>query len=122
MLTINKEHYKKVFILEDEEYRTKFFQEILGDIPYFITSYSDVAIKALRETKFDLIFLDHDLGNGRGNGFDVAKEIPNTINKETPIVVHSMNVSGAENIVSVNPLYTTYIPFHILVVNFKEKK
>lgn len=59
----------------------------------------------VREKEYDLIFLDHDLGNREyvdsddsNTGFQVAKAIKGTPNESTFIVIHSANPVGAENI------------------------
>ena len=132
LIKINKDLVKRVFVLEDEEYRVKFFQEIFGDINYFITGKVDIAINTLHAMKFDLIFLDHDLNdvilteqnNGfrEGTGFDVAKILRDTINCETPCIIHSLNPVGSSNMVRIHPFNTYAIPFHLLKECFTDSR
>ena len=47
---------------------------------------------------YDIVFLDHDLGEGRMTGYDVAKfMVQHAINCKF-VVIHTMNPVGAENI------------------------
>ena len=48
--------------------------------------------------EYDIVFLDHDLGEGKMTGYDVAKfMIQHGINCKL-VVIHTMNPVGAENI------------------------
>jgi len=94
---------KRIFILEDDYRRIDLFKEKLQfDYDLTITVNSDDAIQTLKLHKFDLLCLDHDLGSRQmvnsleyDTGYRVACEIPNTINKDTPAIIHSYNPSGA---------------------------
>jgi CheY-like chemotaxis protein len=98
----------KIFVLEDNEERNVSFRKWLAghDVTYVEDAWT--AHPILKNKKFDLIFLDHDLGN-RSNvnsddpntGYAVAKEIKNGVNKDTQVIVHSMNPNGAINILRV---------------------
>jgi len=135
LLRINIDNIKKVFVLEDAQDRVDFFTEIFGNISYFITANVDVAIKALNETKFDLIFLDHDLEEleliedspkvinyDKRTGLDVARVLRDTINCETPCIVHSMNSIGSGNMIKAHPFNTIHIPYHQLRKCFEKEE
>jgi CheY-like chemotaxis protein len=96
----------KIFVLEDDtEYRIPQFQELFAAHNLVYAVDSGQALEALRQQKFDLIFLDHDLGGQlyvdsrrHNTGYQVAAGLRKTINAETNVVVHSWNPAGAENI------------------------
>ena len=118
-MTKSENNLPRVLILEDSEQRIKLFKEFLGGkcrLHIYKTAWS--AITNIQNLKYDLILLDHDLGgrvyvtedSENGTGYDVAKAIPNTINKTTLVVVHSFNPTGVHNILNVLP-NAKYIPF-----------
>jgi len=98
-----KNSRKRIFILEDDTRRIQLFEEKLQfDHDLTITINSDDAIETLKLHKFDLLCLDHDLGRRQmvdsfeyDTGYRVACEIPNTVNRDTPVLIHSYNPSGA---------------------------
>lgn len=98
----------KIFILEDDMERMVYFREWFEDFEIDHAEDAEPAIRMLGSTKYDAIFLDHDLGgkvyvdSGDPNtGFQVAKSIPKGPNADTPTIVHSMNPVGAKNMLSV---------------------
>lgn len=105
----------KIFVLEDDPYRTNKFTDIFLGNAILITPDADIAIRAIEKEKHDIIFLDHDLGlklSKEKTGYTVARTIKDTINRETPVVIHSFNPVGVKNIQSVlvdNP--TIVAPF-----------
>lgn len=110
----------RVLILEDNKFRNDLFREKLGGkCRLHMHKKAWPAIEAAKTLKFDLILLDHDLGGRQyvtedaenGTGYDVAKELPNTINKDTPVVIHSGNPVGAQNMLAVLGRTAVYIPF-----------
>ena len=124
---IDKSKAQAVLVVEDDSFRIEWFERQFAGIPFlFITKDVDEAITLIRLIKFDMIFLDHDLGDfeevldaqfagqPEPTGLDVAKEIPGTVNQETECIVHSMNPTGAANIIKAHPHNTTHIPFHLL--------
>lgn len=111
----------KIFILEDDKHRMiKFRRELIGHQIDHATTVKDGTSLVLKN-KYDLIFLDHDLGGEEfvdsfaGNtGYELAKLIASsTPNKETPCIVHSCNSVGAYNILRVLP-YAVKLPFILL--------
>ena len=92
----------KVFILEDDIERLRWFRDSLKGHEIEYTDNWIMADKLLKENKYDRIFLDHDLGLAEGdtdinNGLTVARNIAGTINNDTPVVIHTQNPVGARN-------------------------
>ena len=58
----------KILVLEDDSFRAKFFLEKFGEHGITITESAYAAIDHLEEEVYDLIFLDHDLSDGNGDG------------------------------------------------------
>ncbi len=94
-----------ILVVEDNPTRIKKFKrELIGSVVDY-TDNAHEGIILVKERKYDLIFLDHDLGgrehvssNDLNTGFQVAKAIKGTPNESTLIVIHSANPVGAENI------------------------
>ena len=124
-ITIDITGVKDVFILEDDKSRNEFFIKTFNKSSIFITKDVKVANKTLKEKKFDMILLDHDLEDFNDlkderieskerTGFHVAEELRDTINADTFCIIHSMNPLGASRMVRAHPFNTCYIPFFIL--------
>lgn len=96
---------KRILILEDNVLRTKVFKLKYGGryhLHIFDTALE--AIESLEIFKYDLIFLDHDLGgkmfvetdDENGTGLDVAKALAKMKkHKRVPVIIHSLNPVGA---------------------------
>jgi len=93
------------FILEDDSHRVKFFINKLGATSCDIYQTAVEAINALIKTKYDVIFLDNDLGINAGEGVDVANFLATNDHKNnsTCVVVHSWNTPAAMLISSLLP-------------------
>lgn len=112
----------RIFILEDNSERIKKFKRELIGHEVIITEDVESA-KTYINNKFDLLFLDHDLGgqemvkSGDGTGYEIAKELAETINKDTNCIIHSCNHAGARAM-------QFYLPQALLIpfpsVNFSE--
>jgi len=94
---------KKILILEDDPNRVLKFYEMFEYHSLTITNTSEAAIEIASSHKFDVIFLDHDLdgrvyvnSDEKNTGYQVAKILPSTINKNTPVIIHSWNGVGAK--------------------------
>ena len=100
----------KIFILEDNQDRISLFREKLKGHDLTIAETAQEAINALgtnknamtRESHFDLIFLDHDLGgeemvgtNGANTGSEVVRWMAQEMGSGPSIIVHSMNAPAA---------------------------
>lgn len=98
----------KILILEDDIERIVQFKKNMsdGNLLVFVDDPKE-AIDLLQEGKWDVLFLDHDLGgqvfvpSGKNTGYEVATflEVNKEFRPET-IVVHSMNPVGANNIMA----------------------
>lgn len=99
----------KIMIVEDDESRIKHFhRNCIGHLTY---TFRDAfrAIRHLEQNTPDVIFLDHDLGGAAFQESDrndcggavarwIAANKPNI-----PVVVHSLNPSGADYMVRTIP-------------------
>lgn len=93
----------KIFILEDNPDRIYTFMNTYKLDEVTISNNAHEAIKILKNSKFDLIFLDHDLGGQynvsslqQNTGAQVVPAIKEQ-NLDTPIIIHSFNSRGAQN-------------------------
>jgi CheY-like chemotaxis protein len=110
-------HNLKILIVEDNNDRIKWFQKEFGNEELTIATNASVAIKYVRTVLYSVIMLDHDL-SGRvyvdshepDTGFQVAKAIIVSINKDTPVIIHSWNPAGVVNIQGILP-NSVYLPF-----------
>lgn len=110
----------KILVLEDDRNRIrKFKAELVGhDVDYAETS--DDAIRSVAQNCYDLAFLDHDLGGlamvesdtpEYDTGYKFAKRlVAEGLHVPEFIIVHSLNVHGADNIKSLLT-HAVAIPF-----------
>lgn len=97
----------KILVLDDNDARLKAFKKhLIGHILDCVKTAKE-AIQKISETKYDAIFLDHDLGDrilepsGYGTGFEVAQWLNEHSEKIPQItIIHSFNVYGARNMMS----------------------
>ncbi len=107
----------KILILEDDKERQRLFRENLKDHVLTIVETSKLAIKNLTNERWDIAFLDHDLGgkvyvpSGENTGYEVAKFLEEN-EKYIPkyVIIHSLNVVGANNMEQALP-QSVHIPF-----------
>jgi CheY-like chemotaxis protein len=107
-----------ILIVEDNEDRIKWFEtEFKGIAALTVVKTAEKGKYYVNLQKWDVIFLDHDLGDrvyvnseDENTGYQVAKEIVKSINKDTPIVVHSYNPAGVKNIMGILK-HAAAIPF-----------
>jgi CheY-like chemotaxis protein len=101
----------KILIIEDDPARIFWFREKLRSIcEPVILETADEGARAVRQEQFDIIFLDHDLGGEvfvaseeKNTGYQVALAIPDSINGQTHVIIHSWNPIGAHRIKEVLP-------------------
>ena len=89
----------RILILEDDGSRVRFFIERFGQHELKITENAYAAIGYLEECIFDYIFLDNDLGDGNGEGVDVAKflhSVPDNSNNRAIVIIHSWNIPATK--------------------------
>lgn len=99
----------KLLFLDDDPQRHKVFGDIvLGAVNHEVdvtqVMNAKDAIQALTDNDFDLIFLDHDLGLQQmesslveNSGYKVACFIEENFEESPPIVLHTMNTVGVQN-------------------------
>lgn len=95
-----------ILVLEDSGYRITTFIELFYKDTIKISETAQGAIDYLNQYVFDIIFLDHDLGDGNGCGADVASYLyKNSHNKnnQSKIIIHSWNVVAANKMMSYLP-------------------
>lgn len=101
----------KILILEDNAERIKYFTENLSKVCELeIVKTSKEAISKLKDSFWDIAFLDHDLGDqvfqksGEDTGYEVAEFL--AANKDRMpgrVIIHSWNAEGAANMKSLLP-------------------
>ena len=119
----------RILVIEDSEDRLKWFQAEFGHCDLTMATNAKAGISYVKDRKFDLIFLDHDLGhrvfvdsNDENTGYQVAKAIViSEFNNTTPVVIHSWNPTGAENMRTIltNSIYIPFGTFKIDSFKFK---
>lgn len=94
----------KILILDDDQIRHDFFNRALFGENITNVYTADQCIDVLRNEKFDIAFLDHDLGgqvmvgSGPKTGYQVACFLEMTPHLKPPrVIIHSLNPSGARN-------------------------
>ena len=109
----------RILVVEDNEARRNWFAKMFDDCDIDFAIDAEVGKKLMQEIKYNLIFLDHDLGdrsfvdsNDQNTGYQVALVKPNSVNRNTPTIVHSLNPAGAKNILDVlENKHVWYKPF-----------
>ncbi len=90
----NKEPMK-IYIVEDAPERMEWFRKTFHDCEITHTDQVDKACKDIEENKYDIIFLDRDLGHYKFNGEDISWYMyENELAKDSAIVIHSVNPRG----------------------------
>ena len=108
----------RALILEDDGNRIRQFKQRMLEMGW-VADYVDTApaaIKLLREKKYDIIFLDHDLGgevyvntSRPDTGSEVARYI--AVNPVScPVILHTLNVPGADYMKDMIP-QAIHVPF-----------
>jgi CheY-like chemotaxis protein len=93
------QHTKRILVVEDDIQRIHWFRENLpADAEVHYIDIATRGVEFVNRNKYDMIFLDHDLGNIKGmdnTGYTVAKALSKTGNTSTEVVIHSWNPIGA---------------------------
>lgn len=113
----NKNSCFDCLFLDDQEGRHEIFNELHGKNFYRIVhcvNFYDFCF-AIKNIKFDFIFLDHDLGNKNDkNGIDCVKFLIENCKNKPSVICHSMNPVGNKNIINIlkdNNFDCSSIPF-----------
>jgi len=116
----------RIFILEDDPNRMKLFNRTLHTHTIYHADNVKDAIKILESTDgISVLLVDHDLdhkvfvnSNESNTGYQLAKWIKTSGKNYMQIIIHSMNVVGANNIKNELSNCTEdlqVIPFHLLI-------
>jgi len=107
----------KILILEDNLERQEQFKNNLIKHDVELADSAKDTINLLTNEKWDVLFIDHDLGgqvyvpSGENTGYEVAKFLEaNKQHMPKNIIVHSLNSVGAKNILAALP-NAIHIPF-----------
>lgn len=111
----------KILFLDDNHNRIDFAKNKWKDRDLSIAETAKEAIQLLKDIKFDIVSLDHDLGgkvyqqSGKGTGYEVAQFISKMKNPPPIVIVHSWNFSGAQNMLAElkDVTQTDYLPFAV---------
>lgn len=115
----------KILVLEDNEERRVFFKKALfgTETDYVVDANS--CIEKINTVKYDLLFLDHDLGgkvfvnpHEENTGYQVALALKNSLNKKTPVIIHSWNRPASIKMNYEIGKHAVWIPFGF--INFKQ--
>ena len=105
----------RILILDDDSGRHKVFNRKLIGHAVDNVFEAHEAIDLLKGDKYDIVFLDHDLGNksmvasGPGTGYEVAQWLRDNPDKQpNQVVIHSFNPVGAKNIKAILQMATVY--------------
>lgn len=105
----------RILIVEDTLERQKWLQQLYREHAWVLVHTAARAVRLVNAYAFDLISLDYNLA-GPDTGAGVAQAIAASGNARTPVLVHSMNPRGAEQIVEILP-HAQRVPAQSLVKN-----
>jgi hypothetical protein len=102
---------KTALVLEDDQKRViNFKRRFVGLIMADFVETVDDALKLLKESTFDFLFLDHDLGGEafvdprrRDTGSEVARWISKNPLPNTQVFIHSLNHLVVEDMAKLIP-------------------
>ena len=89
----------RILLLDDIDARRVILEERLSPAEFVHATNASEAITALQGERFDLVHLDHDLGEEpAGTGAEVARAIAELPPERRPLraVIHSFNPVGAQ--------------------------
>ena len=104
----------RILILEDDGTRVNNFIELLHihDLDIIENAYEAVAL--LEANVYDVILLDHDLGENNGSGGIVSsflRAYPDNPNCQAKTIIHSWNVPAANHMLKDLP-HAVYAPYN----------
>jgi CheY-like chemotaxis protein len=92
-----------ILLLDDNPHRITFFQNSLKNHKLLVCRHANAAIKALKKSSFDVVFLDHDLEGEASDpqdencGSEVARFIGENRISCGRIILHTENRTGRES-------------------------
>ncbi|MDY6784816.1 MAG: cyclic-phosphate processing receiver domain-containing protein [Cyanobacteriota bacterium] len=111
----------KVLIIEDTEDRQKILTSLYRSQAWVLVNTGHRAVKLIHAYKFDIISLDYNL-RGEIDGAEVAVEIKQSQNRDSRIVIHSLNPKGVDKIEKILPAAIPYPVSKIVRSNQRFKK
>lgn len=97
----------KIFVLEDNAERVGYFYKQFLFHELTVCNNVGSAFKILCAEKFDVMFLDHDLGDlafvdveSENTGSELCRRMDKTINTDVAVLIHSWNENGAKKMKS----------------------
>lgn len=88
----------QILVLDDSPARLRQFAQWLAPMPFESVNTADQAYAALQNTLFDLVFLDHDLGEDEKTGSDLTRRWLANRPISSPrlhVVLHTSSEAGA---------------------------
>jgi CheY-like chemotaxis protein len=104
----------RILILEDDGTRVNNFIELLFAHDLDITENAYEAVNLLESNVYDIILLDHDLGDGNGNGSIVSNFLrmnQDNSNYDAEILIHSWNAPASRGMLKDIPT-AVWAPFN----------
>ena len=99
-----------VLIVEDDKDRQEILKNLFKKQAWILIHTAERAVRLVQAFRFELISLDFDLA-GPGDGADAAQAIADSENRDACILIHSMNVNGAERIKQILP-HAVWVPIN----------
>jgi len=90
----------RILIIDDQDWRHDGFRTAYKDKGHelhHVWNYHQ-AIKMLSKQNYDVVWLDHDLGENR-TGLDIARFLSKVDTKPSLVICHSANYTGSRDIV-----------------------
>jgi CheY-like chemotaxis protein len=97
----------RVLLIEDTPERQDILKSLYRSHAWILVNTGQRAITLLHSYDFDIISLDYNL-RGELDGADVAKVLTSSRNKNTQVIVHSLNPKGVKLILELLPSAIPY--------------
>lgn len=98
---------KNILVVEDNMVRIGYFISNFdarkNNLAFYYAENYDKAIEYLSSIDFNLIFLDHDLGDNSKDGADIAQWMVDNNKSNILTVIHTMNPIGRDDIKNILP-------------------
>ncbi|MGB3695590.1 MAG: cyclic-phosphate processing receiver domain-containing protein [Spirulinaceae cyanobacterium] len=92
----------RVLLIEDTQERQKILTSLYRNHAWILVKTGHRAIKLINAYDFDIISIDYNIG-GELNGADVALALKDSRNRNSRMIVHSLNPKGAKSILTILP-------------------